>query len=213
MNQDQEKRGTVRNTLDKITDTVGGLAGRASASTVTRAEDFVEQAAIGNLYEIEAARIALDRSRGERVREIAQKMIEDHRGLKHKLEAATAGGIGAGASTATGAGTTPGDSTAPGASTAASTSSGEPGARQLKLPLELDTRRSTMIDHLRKAPDDAFDGHYLDQQVAAHKETLSLMRSYRDGGDDERLKQFARESAPMIESHLERVEAAQQRLA
>lgn len=67
---------------------------------------------------------------------------------------------------------------------------------------KLDTRRETMVTHLNDAPDDAFDKTYLDQQVLAHEEAVSLMHSYRDGGDNPQLRSFATGSAPVVERHL-----------
>ncbi len=60
-----------------------------------------------------------------------------------------------------------------------------------------------MIQHLEEAPDDEFNSTYLDQQVLAHEETVSLMQSCRDNGDDAQLRSYAGEMAPVVESHLE----------
>jgi putative membrane protein len=69
--------------------------------------------------------------------------------------------------------------------------------------MELDTRRQTMIDHLREAPDDGFDAAYASQQVLAHEETVALMRSYASGGDNPQLRSLAQSALPVIERHLE----------
>ena len=51
-------------------------------------------------------------------------------------------------------------------------------------------------------PDDAFDKTYLDQQVLAHEEAVSLMQSYRYGGDNPQLRSVAAGTAPVVERHL-----------
>ena len=164
--------GELKNSLNKAVDTAAGVGGRMSASATTSADRFVENAAIGDLYEIEAARRALQRSRDERVRRIADKMISDHRTSTHQLRSALemneARGVAAPPSTP-------------------------------------DERRKTMLQHLDEAPDDSFDKTYLDQQVLAHEETASLMRSYADDGDNAQLRSYAFGTLPVVERHLEKV--------
>lgn len=73
------------------------------------------------------------------------------------------------------------------------------------IPPGLDRRRETMLDHMREAPEDEFNRTYLAQQVVAHAEAASLMRTYRDEGDCQVLRSFAAEASPVIERHLEHV--------
>lgn len=74
--------------LDKALDSAGGMIGRAQAATTHEAGEFVERAAIGEVYEIESSRIALDRTRNPKVRETAQAMIDDHTDNSARLETA-----------------------------------------------------------------------------------------------------------------------------
>lgn len=83
-----QEAGGVKHTLNKAVDTAGGMVGQASASTTTKAPDFVESAAISDMYEIESSRVALDRTQNPTVREAAQKMIDDHTDSSAKLETA-----------------------------------------------------------------------------------------------------------------------------
>ena len=169
----------LRNTIHKMTDAVGGTAGKMNASTISNADSFVEHAAIGDRYEIEAAYMALGRSRHETVQRIARKMIADHTTSAHHLAAALE-------------------------------------MRETKgvaaPPEELDTRHRTMLDHLRSAPDDAFDSTYLDQQALAHEETISLMRHYGNNGDNAQLRSFALGTLPVVERHLAHVKTARKNL-
>lgn len=72
-------------------------------------------------------------------------------------------------------------------------------------PSTMDPRREGMMTHLMEAGED-FDTTYVDQQVLAHQEAVTLMHSYRDHGDDEALRSFAGETAPVIEQHLKHVQ-------
>lgn len=65
---------------------VGLLAGAAAASKST--DHFVKNAAIGNQFEIESSRLALKNSRNDKVREFAQKMIDDHKRIGDDMKAA-----------------------------------------------------------------------------------------------------------------------------
>lgn len=66
----------------------------------------------------------------------------------------------------------------------------------------LDQRRQGFLDNLKAASDAAFDKTYIDQQVAAHQEALTLMKGYAEHGDDAGLKGGAAKAVPKIESHL-----------
>lgn len=85
---DDEHTG-MRGTMDRAVDKMGGLMGRgAAATTGGNLESFVHNAAIGDLYEIEAGRIARMRSRNERIRDLAKTMIEDHQTASREMKAA-----------------------------------------------------------------------------------------------------------------------------
>jgi putative membrane protein len=82
--------GNVEHAIDKATDTVGGMVGKAGASRTTEASDFVEKAAISDQYEIAAAEIALERSSTAPIRAAAERMITDHRANTEKMKTAVA---------------------------------------------------------------------------------------------------------------------------
>lgn len=176
----EDKHGGLRGTVDKIADTVGGMVGKASAATVTTADSFVENAAIGDMYEIQAAEIALQRSRSDPVRAFARMMIDDHMTAIHQMMSALRSSevtrfVGA-----------------------------------LTPPTGLDSRRSSMIDHLRQASDADFDKRYLDQQQMAHSETEALLSGYGQSGDNPQLASLARSALPMVQRHKAMVERIMQ---
>jgi putative membrane protein len=170
--QPQQRGGMFKAFFGKVTDALGGVVGQMSASMAVTADRFVENAAIGDLYEITAAEIALRRSSSDDVRSIARDMIDDHMTSTHQLQAAL--------ETSEARGVAP-------------------------PPPTLDGRRQTMIRHLEEASDEAFDTTYVDQQLLAHEETVTLMRAYRDGGDNPQLRSYAAGTAPVVERHLEHI--------
>lgn len=70
------------------------------------------------------------------------------------------------------------------------------------IPTELDARRTGMINNLKASGDSDFDLAYLHQQLAAHVETLDLMKGFQNHGDNDALKMVASEAAPIVQHHL-----------
>lgn len=77
-------------------------------------------------------------------------------------------------------------------------------------PPELDARHRTLIEHLEAAPDDKFDSTYIDQQVLAHEEALTLLVHFRDNGDNPQLRSCAGAFAPVVYRHLQHCKAIKQ---
>lgn len=74
-------------------------------------------------------------------------------------------------------------------------------------PTGLDARRQALIDQLQAATPEGFDALYRQQQIAAHQEALQLHQSYSRSGDNPALAQFAGETAPKVQAHLEMLKA------
>lgn len=169
---DKDKRTGWRRTLDQAQDAASAMLGQASAALAGGSTQvFVRNAAISDQYEIQAAEIAMRRTRSDRLRRIAEEMLEDHRSSADALIVAVA------------------------------------GRTDIEVPQELDARRRSMIDNLENAPDDGFDETYLDQQIWAHQEAITLFETYRDSGEDEELKTHAEATLPFLERHLHHVQA------
>lgn len=80
-----DKHTGPMNMVDKAMDKIGGLVGKAKAGTASDADAFVENAAIGNRYELEAADIARRRTQNQTIRDFAEQMIADHEHAKKEL--------------------------------------------------------------------------------------------------------------------------------
>lgn len=83
--QDNDTRGGMQHAMDRMQDFADGMIGLMTAMGTSDPEKFVSNAAIGDLYEVAAARTALERSQADDVRRIALKMIDDHQTATHQL--------------------------------------------------------------------------------------------------------------------------------
>jgi putative membrane protein len=62
--------------------------GSKTASAESDAQQYVQQAALGTLFEIQSGELAVQRANSEAVRKLAQMMVDDHSELSLKLKAA-----------------------------------------------------------------------------------------------------------------------------
>lgn len=171
-NENPGQSEPVNTAQDALSVPVGQMsAATLGANTV---EGYVTNAAIGDMYEIQAAEIALERTTNAQVRELAQMIRDDHTAASQRLR-----------------------SLAPRA--------GEDG-RGVELPTELDQRRQGLIDNLRAASAQNFDEVFINQQVAAHREALTLHRGFADHDGAPQLADHARQVVPNIERHLRMAE-------
>ena len=59
------------------------------------------------------------------------------------------------------------------------------------------------VDWKKDGP--AFDKAYVEAQLKGHEETVALFQAYANGGDNARIKQFAKDLLPTLQMHLEHV--------
>jgi putative membrane protein len=164
--------GTNREAMSAIEDAAGAASGMISAEMTTTTKGFVTAAAMSDMYEVEAGKIAAQRSRNDAIKSFAQEMVKAHGKTTSEIKSILL---------------------------------------QEKInvapPAQLDSRRQRMIDNLKGAKDEDFDGRYLNQQSDAHREALVLTRGYAKDGDNAALKGFAAKTTPIVQSHLNMVEA------
>lgn len=70
-------------------DAAGALTGAASSQNDT--SSYAMKAAIGDMFEIESSRLALERSKTPAIRKFAQQMISDHTAASQQLKSALSG--------------------------------------------------------------------------------------------------------------------------
>lgn len=87
----------------------------------------------------------------------------------------------------------------------------EGSSRQLKaalppgaaLPSQLDAQDQARLQGLRNTPAGAaFDRAYMQQQVMAHEQALTLHQNYARDGEAPQLRQVASSIAPVVDNHL-----------
>lgn len=143
-----------------------GAVGAVSAATTTTAAGFVTAAATSDMYEIQAAKLAQQKSANPAVKKFATRMIRDHTASSEKLKALL-----------------------------------DKGTIKATLPTDLDERRKGLLDNLDKAKPADFDKMYVDQQVDAHDEAVTLLQGFVDHGDNDALKTFASSILPTVREH------------
>jgi putative membrane protein len=160
--------------VNAVQDAASVPVGQMSAATLgaNTPDAYVANAAMGDMYEIRAAELALERSHNAEVRELAEMIRTDHTQASEALRQAAS-----------------------------------QAAADVELPAELDERRQGLLDNLRAATGAAFDQVYVDQQVAAHREAVTLHEGFADNTDVPQLAQHAAMVLPKIRMHLERAEA------
>jgi putative membrane protein len=78
--------GTSNDTMSAVKDATGHAVGTVSAEMTHSLQGFVTAAAISDMYEVEAGKIAADRSKNAQVRAFAEKMVKAHTATTEKLK-------------------------------------------------------------------------------------------------------------------------------
>jgi putative membrane protein len=82
--------GTSNDTVSAVKDTVGHGIGVVSAEMTTTTKGFVDAAAVSDMYEVEAGKIAQERGQGADVKDFGAKMVTAHAETTKKLKAVLA---------------------------------------------------------------------------------------------------------------------------
>ncbi|HZZ68008.1 MAG TPA: DUF4142 domain-containing protein [Phenylobacterium sp.] len=164
--------------INKAQDAAGAAVGSMSAATMGSHDTgaFVTSLVRGNMYELDAAKIAEQKAKSPDVKKFAKQMITDHTKLGAEAKPVIAK-----------AGQTP--------------------------PTDLDQRLKGMLDNLKAASAADFDKTYMDQQVAAHDETLTLLQGYAKDGSDADLKALASKATPVVQHHDDMAKSLQAKVA
>jgi putative membrane protein len=71
------------------------------------------------------------------------------------------------------------------------------------VPTGMSNSQQSKLDKLRGLNGKDFDKQYVDDQVSAHKETVSLFERYGKSGDNQQLKAWATQTLPTLQHHLD----------
>lgn len=79
--------GSNSETMSAVKDTTAGIVGQVTAEMTSTTRGFVTAAAISDMYEVTAGKIAVQRATSPAVKEFAQKMVDAHTATTAKLKA------------------------------------------------------------------------------------------------------------------------------
>lgn len=80
-------------------------------------------------------------------------------------------------------------------------------SKNLTLPTTLPQEKQQIVNDLSDQMGIPFDKSYMDAQVAAHVEAVTLFELASEDLEDQELRQFAEEMLPVLRMHLEMAEA------
>lgn len=80
---------------------------------------------------------------------------------------------------------------------------GEAKADNLSIPTALSSSNQSKLDKLSSLNGSNFSKQYMDYQVSAHKDAVSLFQRYGKGGDNGKLKSWAVTTLPALQHHLD----------
>lgn len=168
--QNDPAPGTKNETVSAAKDAVAGAVGTVSAELTSSTKGFVDGAAGGDMYEVQASQLASMRAAMPELKKFAKEMIDAHTKTTSELKSILV-----------------------------------KSAPDIMPPSELDARHQGLLDDLKGAKDEDFDGRYIAQQIGAHNEALILMRGYADSGDNADIKAFAAATLPKVQMHLDMI--------
>jgi putative membrane protein len=79
-------------------------------------------------------------------------------------------------------------------------------AEGVAVPEALNEKHQAQLDRLTPLDGEQFDQAYLEAQLAAHEEAVTLFEGYSTSGAPGALKEFATKTLPTLKSHLEEVQ-------
>ena len=160
----------TRSTAGNATSAVAGDTG--VGAPVMGDKVFVKKAISGNYNEIDASKMALQKSQNDQVKQYAQKMIDDHQKMLDDLHALA----------------------------------GQENIKFKDEPTGEGKKMAKKLDGLNGA---AFDKAYVDGMVKDHKEDVQDFTTEINSGKDQPTKDAAQKSLPVIQDHLQMIQAIQ----
>ena len=131
-------------------------------------QDFVNAAASGGLFEVEAGKVAEAQGQNKDIKSFGARMVKDHTKVNKELQAAVKADK----------------------------------AGNLQLPTDMTADQRSKLDQLKNAKGADFDKAYAQAMVDDHKEDLGKFQAYAQGGDDPKIRAFARKTAAVVKMHL-----------
>lgn len=73
--------------------------------------------------------------------------------------------------------------------------------QSLGMPASLDATRQSQLAVLNRLEGQEFEREYMNQQMAAHRQALEMLKTYAASGDTAELRQFAQSTIPAVQKH------------
>ncbi|MET0635483.1 MAG: DUF4142 domain-containing protein [Chitinophagaceae bacterium] len=137
--------------------------------------EFLVKAANGGMAEVDAAKLAEQKSTNADIKSFAAMMVTDHTAINDQVKALAA-------------------------------------ARNVTLPASISEGDMKDAADLGKESGKKFDKDYINLQVKAHKETITLFEKAYDNSKDAEVKTFISNTLPKLKHHLDSAEALQKML-
>jgi putative membrane protein len=80
-------------------------------------------------------------------------------------------------------------------------------AADVQLPEQMTSSQENMLDKLKGLQGKDFAKQYMDDQVSAHKDAVSLFERYGKGGENDEFKTWASQTLPTLQHHLDMAQA------
>ncbi len=74
---------------------------------------------------------------------------------------------------------------------------------KVQLPSAMTSSQKSMLNKLQSLKGKDFAKQYMSDQVSAHKQAVSLFQRYGKGGDNAQLKEWASQTLPTLQHHLD----------
>src|SRR5580704_10685392 len=84
--QDGPAPGTKSETVSAVKDSVAGAVGTITAELTTSTKGFIDDAALTDMYEVQAGQLATMRAKSADVKDFGQKMVDDHTKTTNELK-------------------------------------------------------------------------------------------------------------------------------
>lgn len=81
------------------------------------------------------------------------------------------------------------------------------------IPTTLDQEHTQMLQQLQQASGNDFNRSYVQMQISGHQKAVSLFETYAQNGDNAQLKQFAQQTVPTLQQHLQQITQIQNNMA
>jgi putative membrane protein len=83
----------------------------------------------------------------------------------------------------------------------------------MSLPADMDMKQKAMYNKLKMLSGPAFDKAYVNDMVKDHEEDVKEFTKEANSGTDPKIKQFAADTLPVIQGHLDKIKAIQAKMS